>query len=59
MSAKREKKKRRVAKRIDASQMKLYHEVLAAWESIKPPRWRIFKYRKWLKLKPQKPKGCK
>lgn len=59
MSAKREKKNRRVKNRINQAQNRLYESKLSIWASIKPPRWRIFKYRKWLKIKPRAPKGCK
>lgn len=52
MSAKREKKKRRVEKAI-------YKSNLFMWESIKPPKWRFIRYRKWLKLKPKPPKVSK
>ena len=59
MSAKREKKRRLVEKRIHRVDMKFYKLRLSIWASKKPPRWRIFKYRKWLKSKPRLPKGCK
>lgn len=59
MSAKREKKKRRVEKRIYRAEKKLYESKLSIWNLIKPARWRIFKFRKWLRIKPRAPKGCK
>ena len=52
MSAKREKRKRQVEKRI-------YKSKLFMKDAIKPPKWRFFKYKKWLKLKFKAPKGCK
>ena len=52
MSARQAKKRRYVEREI-------YRSNVFMWEAIKPPKWRFFKYRKWLKLKPKAPKGCK
>lgn len=66
MSAKQEKKRRRLKRRIYQSEKNIYDAKLSVIESIKPPRWRIFKYHKWfklkskwLKLKLKAQKGCK
>ena len=58
MNAKKAKKIRQVERKISRAETKLYESKLAIWEAVKPPRWRIFKYRKWLKVKPKEPKGC-
>ena len=49
MSERQEKRKRRIQRQI-------YEAELGAWLRIKPPKWRIFKRRKWRKLKPKPPK---
>ena len=45
MSARREKKVRRIAR-------KQYKVAYAFWYLSKPPKWRIFQYLKWKKAKP-------
>jgi len=49
MSERQEKRKHRFARQI-------YEARLHFWLDVKPPKWRIFKYRKWRKSKPTPPK---
>lgn len=54
MNAKKAKKQRKAIRRFTQNYYDLAMEI---WLANKPPRWRFIAYRKWKKMKPEKPRA--